>query len=348
MKLLYPVCKSHMAFLFNVEEMFENWPTSIYMWTFTFEKFQPDWIAMRRWEEFKRKLCGNPSKPGGEYPLLVGLRVVEVHPGRNFHGLSHGLHFHCLFNMRVNIHRVKRLLRRYDFGRVTAKKVTKQQAQYVGKYLTKGQPELGKGTRRWGTINWPSATKVRTIKVESQFHTNMRKVQNAIKTEQLSPDVVHSIYVNTRLHGEYEEWPIDRYYYSNRSSEVLGPEDQCTRVQSFADPTLKSVLLRSNKRARIYPRTNKQTREQSMLRQAAIWKEKARRRSIGHEACVMEDYQKEKQARLESETKGSEKFFGPPRVFPGGKPGAKPGNGGTYYIYEYDKAGMITAGRVAT
>lgn len=325
-----------MAFLFNVEEMFEKWPTSIYMWTFTFEKFQPDWRAMMRWNEFRDTLIG--KKVGyGLYPNLVGLRVVEVHPGRNFHGLSHGLHFHCLFNMRVNIHRIKRLLRRCDFGRVSARKVTKEEAMYVGKYLTKGQPELGKGTRRWGTINWPCSTKVSMIKVESQFHTNMRKVQDAIKTEQLSPDVVHSIYVNTRIHGEYEEWPIERYYYSNRSAEVLGPDDQSTLRQSqgHCDPTLKPLLLRSNK----------QTREQSMQRQAAIWKEKARRRSIGYEACVMEDAQKCKhKASLELEAKDSGKIFGPPRGLPGGKPGQRPGNGGSYYLYQYDSEGMIQSG----
>jgi len=344
MKLLYPVSKTHMAFLFNVEEMFEKWPTSIYMWTFTFEKFQPDWRAMMRWKEFQMSLTGD-GKGSGEYPMLVGLRVVEVHPGRNFHGLSHGLHFHCLFNMRVNIHRVRRLLRRCDFGFVKAQKVTKEQAQYVGKYLTKGQPELCKGTRRWGTINWPKACKVRQIKVESTFHTNMRKVQDAIRTEKLSPDVVHSIYVNTRIHGEYEEWPIDRYYYSKRAKEVLGPDDQCTRVQGFADPTLAPLLLRSNKGGgySLQP-SNRATREQSMARQAAIWKEKARRRAIGYEACVAEDSQKRRQARLESETKGSEKFFGPPRV----SPGKRPGDGGTYYVYRYDRAGMIVAGDVAT
>jgi len=333
-----------MAFTFNVEEMFEHWPTSIYMWTFTFSEFQPDWIAMRRWAEFKKVLCGDTSNPGGEYPLLVGLRVVEVHPGTNFHKLSHGLHFHCLFNMRVNIHRIKRLLRRYDFGFVKAQKVNKEQAMYVGKYLTKGQPELSKGTRRWGTINWPNACKVRHIKVESQFHTNMRKVQNAIKTEQLSPDVVHSIYINTRIHGEYEEWPIDRYYYSNRAAETLGPDSLCTRVQEFADPTLKPVLLRGNKWTGKYPRTNRQTREQSMLRQAAIWKEKARRRGIGHEACVIEDSQKRQQARLEPEAKGPENFFGPPRVSPGKSPVREQDGTLSYYVYKRDKNGQIVSG----
>lgn len=325
MKLKYPVSKSHMAFLFNVEEMFEKWPNSIYMWTFTFRKYQPDHRAMMRWKELQSKLVTNR---GGEYPLLVGLRVVEVHPGNNFHGLSHGLHFHCLFNQRVSVHRMRRLCNKLDFGRIHVRKVSMEEAMYVGKYLTKGQPELLKGARRWGTINWPAATRVRHIKIESQFHTNMRKVQDAIKTQQLSADIVHSIYVNSRIHGDYENWPTERYYYSGRAKEVLGPDSQGTRVQSFADPTLKPLVLL---------RSNKSIREESMHRQAQIWKEKARRRSIGYEACVMEDMQKKQQkARVESETKPSGKiFYGP---------GGSPGNPRDYYLYKYDKHGSIISG----
>jgi len=333
MKLNYPVSKSHMAFLFAVEEMFEHWPKSVYMWTFTFKDYQPDWRAMARWKEFSTWLCGD-GQGSGEYPLIKGLRVVEVHPGNNFHGLSHGLHFHCLLNQRVNIHRVLRKCRKWDFGRVHVRKVTQEEAVYVGKYLTKGQPELLKGARRWGTINWPHACKVRNVKVESEFHRNIERVQKATKTCQLTADVVHSIFVNTRIHGAYKNWPIDRYYYSMRSEEVLGPRG-CTLRQSqgHCDPGLSPLkLLRSNKR----------TREQSMLRQAIIWKERARRRAIGFEACLMEDWQKREQARKE-QAAGGEKFLSPWGA-PGDSPVKEQDGTLSYYVDQWDKKVPKTVG----
>jgi len=329
-----------MAFLFAVEEMYEHWPKSVYMWTFTFEKFQPDWRAMMRWAELKEKLFG--TEYGGrlkcEFPGVRGLRVVEVHPGNNFHGLSHGLHFHCLLNKRVCVHAVRRIGRKFGFGRIQARRVTQEEAAYLGKYLTKKQPELSKGARRWGTINWPEACKVRDIKIESTFHRNIEKVQQAVKQSQLTADIIHSIFVNTRIHGEYKEWPTERYYYSGRSREVLGQEDQSTRVQEFADPTLVGKML---------PRSNihKRTREQSMQRQAEIWKEKARRRAMGFEACVAEDSSKARQARVELEAKPSEKFFhGPPRVTPGVSPVKEQDGTLSYYVYKRDKNGMIISG----
>jgi len=306
-----------------VDEMFEKWPHNVYMWTFTFAKFQSDERALLRWHELKNYLCGN-GKGTGEYPLLQGLRVVEVHPGNNFHGLSHGLHFHCLFNMRVNIHRIRRKLNQLGFGRCHARRVSKQEAMYCGKYLTKGQPELQKGARRWGTINWPEACKVRDVMIESQFHRNIKKVQETVKRSQLSCDVIHSIFVNSRIHGEFKNWPVDRYYYSMRSEEILGPE-QCTLRQSqgHCNPSLPPLkLLRSNKR----------TREQSMLRQAVIWKERARRAALGHEGRTTEDASIRKEKR---QAAGGEKFFGC-RVTPGVFPVKEQDGTLSYYVDEWD------------
>lgn len=266
---------------------------------------------MDRWKDLMQKLVGKNSGEG-EYPLLKGLRVVEVHPGNNFHGLSHGLHFHCLFNQRICVHRVRRIAKKFGFGRIHARKVSQAEAAYLGKYLTKKQPELSKGARRWGTINWTNACKVRDVQIESTFHRNIKRVQSAVKQDQLSPDVIHSIFVNTRLHGEFNEWPTEKYYYSNRSQEWLN-EDRLNGHRSEWATHPPKMLLRSNK----------QTREQSMVKQALIWKEKARRRSIGFEACVIEDQQKRAwQARVESETKPSGKiFYIKSRGFPGSVPG---------------------------
>jgi len=333
MKLDYPVSKSHMAFLFAVADMYEKWPKSVYMWTFTFEKYQPDWRAMMRWDEFKQVLCGRAfgSRHKCRYPLLQGLRVVEVHPGNNFHGLSHGLHFHCLFNQRVCVHWVRRTGRKFGFGRIQARKVTQEEARYIGKYLTKGQPELTKGARRWGTINWPEACKVRDIKVESTFHTNIRKVQEATKSCQLSCDIIHTIFVNTRIHGEYKDWPIEKYYYSGRSEEFFNPE----RTQQFADPSLKPLKLL---------RSNRQVREESMTRQAIAWKERARRMALGHEGRCVEDRTRAYNAKQHKSAPQAKKIFSTPRGAPGASPVLESDGSRTYYVYERDKNGQIVAG----
>jgi len=333
MNLDYPVSKSHMAFLFAVADMYEKWPRSVYMWTFTFEKFQPDWRAMMRWDEFKTKLCGRGfgARHNSRYPLLQGLRVVEVHPGNNFHGLSHGLHFHCLFNQRVCVHWVRRVACKFGFGRIQARKVTQEEARYIGKYLTKGQPELTKGARRWGTINWPEACKVRDIKVESTFHTNIRKVQEATKSCQLSCDIIHTIFVNTRIHGEYKDWPIDKYYYSGRSEEFFNPE----RMQQFADPSLKPLKLL---------RSNRQVREESMTRQAIAWKERARRMALGHEGRHAEDRTRAYNAKQHKSAPQAEKIFRVPRGAPGVFPVLESDGARTYYVYQWDKKGEIIGG----
>lgn len=329
MKLLYPVSKTHMAFLFAVDEMYEKWPNSIYMWTFTFVKYEPDWRAMMRWDELKKHLFGSyfgdPHKV--EFPLVQGLRVVEVHPGSNFHGLSHGLHFHCLLNRRVSAHIVRRIARKYGFGRIQAKRVSQEEANYLAKYLTKGQPELTKGARRWGTINWPEACKVRDIKIESTFHSNMREVQKALKQQKLSADIVHSIFVNSRMHGDFKDWPIDKYYYSNRSEEWLN-EDRLNGCRSeWATHKKNKKLLRSNK----------QTREKSMQKQAQIWKEKAHRISIGFEACVMEDLQKRQQERAERSEAKKFGIYASPRGMPGDSLVKEQDGTLSYYVDEWDK-----------
>jgi len=313
MKLNYPVSKTHMAFLFTVEKMFENWPGNVYMWTFTMSKVYPDFRVMMYWNNLMNKLKL-------EFPLLRGVRVVEVHPGTkhagNIYGLSHGLHFHALFNQRVSIHWINRIARKHGFGRVHVQKCNPETANYLGKYLTKGQPELAKGCRRWGTIGWPNGTKVRDIKIESDFHRNMETVQNKIGCGRLSPDIVHSIYVNTRLHGEVETWPIEKFTYSNRSAEFFETDDWRKHLGGIAGTGNAERQAR-----KMLPRGNKQTREQSMQRIARMWKEKARRRALGHDGRYNEDMEKQRQRRVESETKPSGKnFLSAPRGCPGESP----------------------------
>jgi len=214
MELLYPLSKSHMAFTFAVERMFEYWPKSVYMWTFTFKKAISDERAMQYWAGFMKHLHEHHCD-------CKGIRVVEVHPGNNFWSLSHGLHFHALFNKRVSVHWIRRYAARWDFGKVHVRRVTQSEALYIGKYLTKDQPTLKKGMRRWGSVNWPECNRKNDCGLDSQFHRNIEIVQRAAKLNQMTADVVHTIFVNTKYHGEYKNWPVETFYYGQFAKKFL-------------------------------------------------------------------------------------------------------------------------------
>lgn len=258
MELLYPVSKSHMAFIFAVERMFDLWPNQIYMWTFTFRDVPPDEVAMLRWKELTHDLRQ-------KFPYVSGIRVVEVHPGSGVYNLSHGLHFHALLNRRIGVAEMRRLADKADFGRVHVIRVDKAGARYVGKYLTKGQPELQKGCRRWGAINWPSCNRVNDIKVESLFQKNVIEVMNVLKTNQLTPDIIHTIYQNTRYHGAWKNWSgiKEKYYYSERSRKAFEMEDWRAHLGANEEASTRGYL---------YPRRDKLTREQSMVNIATRWR----------------------------------------------------------------------------
>lgn len=211
MKLLYPPTKSAMAFHFSVERMFSMWPNQIYFWTFTWVKVQPDWRYTIQFHDFSRELY---HRYGG---MVKGLRVVEVHPGE----FSHGLHVHALLNQRVHIRWVLAVTKKYGIGRVDCRKAKPEQGHYLAKYMTKESDGLSKGMRRWGTIGGWRHTKVKDIEVESQFHDNMREVQNRLRKKQLTTDCIHTIYLNSTLHGAIENWPLQCLSYSNASGEML-------------------------------------------------------------------------------------------------------------------------------
>jgi len=269
------------------------------MWTFTMKKVYTDYQVMMYWNSLMKIVTRHN-------PLLRGLRVVEVHPGTahagNIYGLSHGLHFHCLFNQRVSIHWIRRIASKWGFGHIDIRQKTKEQAYYLGKYLTKAQPQLLKGTRRWGTIGWTGNTKTRDIKVESEFHRNIETIQRKLHVNQLSTDVIHSIYMNSRIWGDIKSWPINKYEYSNRSSMFFETEDWRKNMGPVEGTgRIKEMSPRGD---------NRRTREQSMEKIAKHWKEMARRRSIGHEGRIAEDWEKkQRERRVESETKPSEKIF---------------------------------------
>lgn len=202
-----------MAFVFSVEKMYRLWPNQVHMWTLTFKTFKTDEQAMYCWNQ----LAAHLHK---KMPLLRGLRVVEVHPGSVWRP-SHGLHFHLLLNQRISKHWLDRLASRWGFGFTWVKRVPKEQAMYLGKYLTKAQPELAKGCRKWGGFGGWNYTKVKDVEISSPFHTNMTLVLDRLKVKQLTMDVVHTIYVNTKMHGHFDQWPVEGMRYYSRNAESI-------------------------------------------------------------------------------------------------------------------------------
>jgi len=201
--------RTHAAFLFSCEKMHRWFEGSIYFWTFTWKKVQPSWRYLPQWNQFMREL---QNRYGG---MIKGLRVIEMHPGE----FSHGFHFHALLNMRVSIHWVRRVSKKYGIGRIEVKKVNqKEQMYYLAKYLTKDEIALPKGMRRWGTIGGWSHTRNSDIQIQSTFHDNFREVQNIINKKQLDTNLVHTIYQNTQLYGSIQNWPIKEIVYHGKSA----------------------------------------------------------------------------------------------------------------------------------
>jgi len=228
---------------------------------------------MMRWNQFRMRVVKSNR-------LLFGLRVVEVHPGTNLHGISHGLHFHALFSQRLCIHWVRRLSEelRLGFGKIDIQKVDIDGALYLGKYLTKDQPELAKGMRRWGSFNWPECNRKNDIEIDSNFTRNMRKIQDVMKVSQVTPDIVQTVFTNTRLFGDWP-WPVEKYYYSERSRKFFNNEDWRGHLGEKQGDAGNGM----------FPRRNKLTREQSMQNVAVHWTKVARtiakRRGIPHNSA---------------------------------------------------------------
>jgi len=68
--------KSHTAFKFNVERLFESSRSGVYFWTSTFEKVLTVKEASQRWPAFAKELVRELG--------LFGVRVYELH---DEHGL---------------------------------------------------------------------------------------------------------------------------------------------------------------------------------------------------------------------------------------------------------------------
>lgn len=194
-----PLNKTKAAFLLTCEKLFKQddgvRARRVYMWTFTFREVIADDVAMKSWQHLNVLLTRSYKADGG----CPGVRVVEVHPG------GHGLHFHALIARRLDVDFVRRLAVRAGFGRIHVQKCKQSAAAYCGKYLTKRDDGLKRGTRRWGMIAGFKGTRVRDIVVESDLADNCRRTYQVLRT--WSREIFIAVNRLTCKYGHCLNWP---------------------------------------------------------------------------------------------------------------------------------------------
>lgn len=125
------------AFRWSVEELF-GWGRPVYFWTFTMVDAIPSWHFGPTWQR-----CLNEVYK--YFRRFYGVRVFEWH--RN-----HGLHAHMLCDMRLSVHVVRRIAKRYGFGRLQVVRADYGAALYLAKYLGKDAGKIPYGGRQWARI----------------------------------------------------------------------------------------------------------------------------------------------------------------------------------------------------
>jgi len=183
------VNKSQAAFLMSCDRLFEQWPRP-YFWTFTFTKVWSDWFYPASWAAFIRDL---QNVHGG---LVCGVRVIE--PGE-----EHGLHYHAILNMRISVHIVRRLAKRYDIGRVQVQRCDYGAALYLSQYLGK-QVRLFGGIHKWGCVGGFRGVRVRDVEIDSIAASNQRFFFGGV---QVPFAIATQCFRFSRLYGHLRDWP---------------------------------------------------------------------------------------------------------------------------------------------
>jgi len=93
--------------------------------------------------------------------------------------------------------------KQYGIGPCWVTPCYREQAYYIGKYLSK-ENDLDKGARRWGTIGGFKPTRVRDIEIDSTFHRNMAKVFGG---RQVSCPETTWVWSQSAKHGPVGNWP---------------------------------------------------------------------------------------------------------------------------------------------
>jgi hypothetical protein len=190
------------AFTFTAERLAKESP-ALFFWTFTFKNVPAtDEHAMEDWAALMRRVEHH-------FPECQGVRVCELHR-------SHGIHFHCIVNVRLPIRKLQELMRgsglltgrnRYlDFGRMSVTKCDANTIDYLAKYLTKQYRRAHDFARRrrWGCIGGFKPTRCRDIEYDTIANRNRKSMFGAVK---VPFDVMLMIGTYSDLWGEFADWP---------------------------------------------------------------------------------------------------------------------------------------------
>lgn len=178
--------KTEFAFTCTASSLFAE-SDDVYFWTFTLVKVMPDWCYGRTWDHF---LCAVSQHIDGN---VSGVRVLEPHK-------LHGLHYHALVNRRLSVHFLRRIGKRFGFGRIHVKRADSGAISYLSKYLTKQftrEHKLHAGIRRWSSFGATTKSRVSDIEVDSPLARRARDFREAYGR----PLKYHEWLALKRMHG---------------------------------------------------------------------------------------------------------------------------------------------------
>lgn len=158
--------KSHTAFKFNVERLFESSHSGVYFWTSTFRTVMTVKEASKLWSAYAKDIVRELG--------LYGVRVYELHD-------EHGLHIHWLVDRFVPVQIVRRIAMRHGFGRIHVKRCGKWVGDYLAKYLSKEiRATCLKGKRLWAGFGNATRCRVKDIIVSSWLGAEYRRLRGDI------------------------------------------------------------------------------------------------------------------------------------------------------------------------
>jgi hypothetical protein len=156
--------KSEAAFLLSCDRLATQ--GRLYLWTFTFAEVLDLVDTRKKWNHLLTLIRRR-------WPEACGLRVFELHK-------EHGLHVHLVTNKRIDVNQCRELSKRSGWGRIHVKRIPKDKAEYLAKYLSKERPKSLRRWRLWAGFgkcwDW---TKVAQIQVESLFASVARGLRDA-------------------------------------------------------------------------------------------------------------------------------------------------------------------------
>jgi hypothetical protein len=129
------------------------------MWTFTWENALDLDDTRAMWSKFLDLM-----RRRKKYRDLCGLRVFQMHPG------GHGLHVHLATGCYLFVNHIRALWRACGGGRIHVLPIAQNRVGYLARYLGRaGRPQCLKGARLWAKFGQFQATRVRDIKIESDW-----------------------------------------------------------------------------------------------------------------------------------------------------------------------------------